>query len=92
MTNRNNHRGSLNLSVFCSSQTRVFIQVEQVLQFLKDGFSEAVTKTNYHNHLAQEGTKSIKYYISRPVGLKNILQMEQITSLVTKQNNLINHL
>lgn len=44
MTNRNKHRGSLNLSVFCSSQTRVFIQVEQVLQFLKDVFSKAVTK------------------------------------------------
>ena len=44
---------------------RVFlIQEEQVLQFLKDVFSEAVTKKNYHNHLAQEGTKSIRYYIS----------------------------
>lgn len=40
----NTHRGSLNLSVLCSSQARVFIQVEQVLQFLKDVFSKAVTK------------------------------------------------
>ena len=64
VTNKNKHRGSLKLSVFCSSQTRVFIQEEQVLQFLKDVFSEAVTKNNYHNHLAQEGTKSIRYYIS----------------------------
>lgn len=44
MTNRNKYRGSLNLSVFCSSQTRVFIQFEQVLQSLKDVFSKAVTE------------------------------------------------